>query len=101
MAGDRVLQAPVRCASESAQNAVLIGFSHITDGGHFTRHFTPKAGKVGTGTWKVVARLRCESGEDGSPNFITQADAEDQAVTEGSNSNCGWVGRCRERAGIS
>ena len=62
----------VRLRLESAQNAVLIGFSHISDGGRFTRHFTPKAGKVGAGTWKVVARLRCESGEDGSPNFITR-----------------------------
>jgi hypothetical protein len=62
----------VRLRLESAQNAVLIGFSHISDGGHFTRHFTPKKGKIGTGTWKVVARLRCESGEDGSPNFIVR-----------------------------
>jgi hypothetical protein len=62
----------VRLRLESAQNAVLIGFSHISDGGRFTRHFTPQAGKIGTGTWKVVARLRCESGEDGSPNFITR-----------------------------
>ena len=62
----------VRLRLESAQNAVLIGFSHVSDGGRFTRHFTPKAGKIGTGPWKVVARLRCESGEDGSPNFITR-----------------------------
>jgi hypothetical protein len=62
----------VRLRLESAQNAVLIGFSHISDGGRFTRQFTPKKGKTGTGTWKVVARLRCESGEDGSPNFITR-----------------------------
>src|SRR3954471_17839164 len=62
----------VRLRLESAQNAVLIGFAHISDGGRFTRHFTPQQGKIGTGTWKVVARLRCESGEDGSPNFITR-----------------------------
>src|SRR4051794_5787325 len=62
----------VRLRLESAQNAVLIGFAPISDGGHFTRHFTPQQGKIGTGTWKVVARLRCESGEDGSPNFITR-----------------------------
>jgi hypothetical protein len=62
----------VRLRLESAQNAVLIGFAHVSDGGRFTRHFTPKTGKIGTGTWKVVARLRCESGEDGSPNFITR-----------------------------
>ena len=62
----------VRLRLESSQNAVLIGFAHVKDDGRFTRHFTPKQGKVGTGKWRVVARLRCESGEDGSPNFITR-----------------------------
>jgi hypothetical protein len=62
----------VRLRLESAQNAVLIGFVHITDGGHFTRHFTPKQGKIGTGTWKVVARQRCESGKDGHTIFTTR-----------------------------
>jgi hypothetical protein len=62
----------VRLRLESDQNAVLIGFAHVKDSGTFTRHFTPRKGKVGTGTWRVVARLRCESGEDGSPNFITR-----------------------------
>jgi len=62
----------VRLRLESDQNAVLIGFSHINDNGKFTRHFTPKKGKIGAGHWRVVARLRCESGENGSPNFITR-----------------------------
>jgi hypothetical protein len=62
----------VRLRLESDQNAVLIGFVRIRDNGRFTRHFTPKAGKIGPGPWRVVARLRCESGKDGSPNFITR-----------------------------
>jgi hypothetical protein len=62
----------VRLRLESDQNAVLIGFSHIKDNGRFTRHFTPKKGKIGAGRWRVVARLRCESGEDGSANFVTR-----------------------------
>jgi hypothetical protein len=62
----------VRLRLESAQNAVVIGFAHVKDDGRFTRHFTPKQGKIGTGTWKVAARLRCESGQDGSPNYITR-----------------------------
>src|SRR3954447_20932068 len=62
----------VRLRLETAQNAVLIGFAHVKDDGRFTRHFTPKQGKIGTGTWKVAARLRCESGQDGSPNYITR-----------------------------
>jgi hypothetical protein len=65
-------QRRVRLRLESGQNAVLIGFAHITDNGKFTRHFTPKKGKIGAGKWRVVARLRCESGEDGSANFITR-----------------------------
>src|SRR6185503_12609239 len=65
----------VRLRLESAQNAVLIGFSHVKDNGRFTRHFTPRTGKIGPGRWKVVARLRCESGQDGSPNFIVRRKA--------------------------
>src|SRR5215218_4849926 len=62
----------VRLRLESDQNAMLIGFTRIKDNGAFTRKFTPKKGKIGAGKWKVVARLRCESGEDGSPNFVTR-----------------------------
>jgi hypothetical protein len=62
----------VRLRLESDQNAVLIGFARVRDNGRFTRNFTPTAGTVGPGRWRVVARLRCESGEDGSPNFITR-----------------------------
>ena len=62
----------IRLRLESDQNAVLIGFTRIKDNGTFTRKFTPKKGKIGAGKWKVVARLRCESGDDGSANFITR-----------------------------
>jgi hypothetical protein len=62
----------VRLQLESDQNAVLIGFTRIRDNGRFSRNFTPKKGEIGAGRWRVVARLRCESGEDGSPNFITR-----------------------------
>jgi hypothetical protein len=62
----------VRLRLESDQNAVLIGFTRIGDNGRFTRKFTPRTGKIGPGPWRVVARLRCESGDDGSANFITR-----------------------------
>jgi hypothetical protein len=62
----------VRLRLESDQNAVLIGFKRIRDNGRFTRRFTPRSGEIGAGRWRVVARLRCESGKDGSPNFITR-----------------------------
>ena len=62
----------VRLRLESDQNAVLIGFVRIRDNGRFVRKWTPESASVGPGRWRVVARLRCESGEDGSPNFITR-----------------------------
>jgi hypothetical protein len=51
---------------------VLIGFVRVRDNGRFTRRFTPRSGRIGAGPWRVAARLRCESGEDGSANFITR-----------------------------
>lgn len=65
-------QRRVRLRLESAQNAVLIGFTRIRDNGRFVRKFTPRSTKIGSGPWRVVARLRCESGQDGSANFITR-----------------------------
>jgi hypothetical protein len=62
----------VRLRLESDQNAVLIGFVRVRDNGRFTRKWTPERGKIGPGRWRIVARLRCESGDDGSPNFITR-----------------------------
>jgi hypothetical protein len=62
----------VRLRLESDQNAVLIGFARIRENGRFTRRWTPESGEIGPGRWRIVARLRCESGEDGSPNFITR-----------------------------
>jgi len=61
-----------RLRLESDQNAVPIGSVRIRDNGRFTRRFTPESGEIGPGRWRVVARLRCESGEDGRPNFITR-----------------------------
>ena len=60
----------VRLSLVSDQNAFVIGFSHISDRGRFTRRWTPRRSEVGAGRWRVVARLRCETGEDGKPNFI-------------------------------
>src|SRR5829696_4464698 len=43
----------VRLRLESDQNAVLIGFSHISDNGRFSRNFTPRKSKIGAGHWRV------------------------------------------------
>jgi hypothetical protein len=59
----------VRLTLKSAQNAVRIGFAHVTTNGRFTRTWTPAARNVGPGQWRIVARMRCESGQDGSAVF--------------------------------
>ncbi|MBX5441914.1 MAG: hypothetical protein IRZ32_10360 [Solirubrobacteraceae bacterium] len=38
--------------------------------GTFRLRWAPRAAAVGTGLWRVVARLRCESGEDGSALYV-------------------------------
>ncbi|HWV85946.1 MAG TPA: hypothetical protein VNZ62_10930 [Capillimicrobium sp.] len=38
--------------------------------GTFRHRWAPRAAAVGTGVWRVVARLRCESGEDGSALYV-------------------------------
>ncbi len=58
----------VRLSLRSDQNEVVIGFKRIRDNGRFRRDFVVNG--VGPGRWRVFARLRCESGEDGSANFI-------------------------------
>jgi hypothetical protein len=66
-------QRRVRLSLVSAQNSFVIGTVRIRDSGRFTRHWTPRRSKVGAGRWKLVARLRCESGEDGSPVFTRRS----------------------------
>jgi hypothetical protein len=60
----------VRLALRTEQNEFLIGFQRIRDSGRFRREFVPRRSRIGAGRWTLVARLRCESGKDGSANFI-------------------------------
>ena len=62
----------VRLSFQSDQNEFVIGFKRIRDSGRFRREFVPRRSEIGAGRWRLVARLRCESGKDGSPNFITR-----------------------------
>lgn len=57
----------VRLTLESAQNAVTIGTVAVGDRGGFRRRWRPSRSNAGPGRWRVVARMRCESGDDGSP----------------------------------
>src|SRR4051794_27323542 len=55
-----------RIALESEQNAVRLGRVRIGGRGRFAFRWTPRRAAVGAGRWRVVARLHCESGNDGS-----------------------------------
>jgi hypothetical protein len=60
----------VRVSVRSAQNAVTIAQRHVGDNGRFTFRWIPKNKNVGRGDWTLVARMRCESGKDGSTHFV-------------------------------
>jgi hypothetical protein len=56
----------VRLSLRSDQNAFRIGAVRVGDRGRFRFHWIPRRANVGTGRWQLVARMRCESGNDGS-----------------------------------
>ena len=57
----------VRLSLRSDQNAFRIGTTRVGDRGRFRFEWIPRRAKVGAGRWTLVARMRCESGKDGSP----------------------------------
>jgi hypothetical protein len=63
----------VRLTLQSSQNQFFVGHATIKSNGSFVRRWVPKQSKVGAGRWKLVARLRCESGKDGSTNFVKRS----------------------------
>ena len=58
---------------KSSQNTFTVGHALIKHNGRFVRRWVPKRSKVGAGRWKLVARLRCESGQDGSTVFVRRS----------------------------
>jgi hypothetical protein len=60
----------VRVFVRSAQNSAPIAQRHIRDDGRFTFRWIPKNKNIGRGDWRLVARMRCESGKDGSTFFV-------------------------------
>jgi hypothetical protein len=62
----------VRVFVRSAQNSAPIAQRHIRDTGRFTFRWIPRNKNIGKGNWRLVARMRCESGKDGS-NFFVRA----------------------------
>ena len=59
----------VRVSVVSAQNSVPIAQRHVSDSGRFSFRWIPDNRNVGPGRWRLVARMRCESGKDGSTIF--------------------------------
>jgi hypothetical protein len=60
----------IRARVVSAQNSAPIAQRHIGDDGRFTFRWIPKNKNVGRGSWRLVVRMRCESGKDGSIFFV-------------------------------
>ena len=60
----------VRVFVRSPQNSAPIAQRHIRDTGRFTFRWIPKNKNIGKGSWRLVARMRCESGKDGSTFFV-------------------------------
>ena len=60
----------IRVFVRSAQNSAPIAQRHIRDSGRFTFRWIPKNKNIGRGDWTLVARMRCESGKDGSTHFV-------------------------------
>jgi hypothetical protein len=60
----------IRVSVRSAQNAAPIAQRHVRDNGRFRFRWTPDNKNIGPGRWRLVARMRCESGKDGSTVFV-------------------------------
>jgi hypothetical protein len=86
----------VRLSLRSAQNAFRIGTDRVGPNGRFRFTWTPRRDEVGRGDWTVVARMRCESGQDGSPNPIrattrTRIGPANLVVGRGRTSKGRWL----------
>jgi hypothetical protein len=64
----------VRISLRTSQNAVRIGTATVAAIGRFKFRWVPRRSKVGAGDWLVVARMRCESGKDGSAIYRRAVD---------------------------
>ena len=60
----------IRVSVRSAQNSAPIAQRHIRANGRFSFRWVPRNKNVGPGRWRLVARMRCESGKDGSTVFV-------------------------------
>jgi hypothetical protein len=86
----------VRLSLRSDQNAFRIGTDRVSTSGRFRFTWTPRRSEVGRGDWTLVARMRCESGKDGSPNPVRvttpiRIGARNLVVGRGRTSEARWT----------
>jgi hypothetical protein len=60
----------VRVFVVSAQNSAPIAQRRVSATGRFRFRWIPANKNIGPGPWCLVARMRCESGKDGSTVFV-------------------------------
>jgi hypothetical protein len=60
----------VRVSLRSAQNSAPIAQRRVRANGRFSFRWVPQNKNIGPGRWRLVARMRCESGKDGSTVFV-------------------------------
>ena len=60
----------IRVSVRSPQNAAPIAQRHVSDSGRFRFRWIPDNKNIGPGRWRLVARMRCERGKDGSRFFV-------------------------------
>ena len=60
----------IRVSVRSAQNSAPIAQRRVSDTGRFRFRWVPQNKNIGPGRWRLVARMRCESGKDGSTIFV-------------------------------
>lgn len=63
----------VRLSLRSPEKRVAIGSARVGPRGGFRRTFTPHPTVFSPGRWRLVARMRCESGRDGSAVPVVRA----------------------------
>jgi hypothetical protein len=86
----------VRLSLRSDQNALRIGTDRVNTRGRFRFTWIPRRRDVGRGDWTLVARMRCESGKDGSPNPVRattriRIGSSNVVVARGRTSKGRWV----------
>ena len=60
----------IRVVRPEPAELVPIAQRRVRANGRFSFRWVPKNKNVGKGQWRLVARMRCESGKDGSTIFV-------------------------------